>query len=224
MSLAVDASSEEASLVLLERKITQLRARFEQLKTEAKALRKEYGRKFSKSLGGALAGFLALCEGVHEADKQLVFWYENGTLRKMLLYLGVNKKPSAIVKCKTKKLKAQAAVVESRFSSTGRLCKASLLEVQTLNRRVNDYNKSGIGSAQEAASELTADFGAKAGRFTVQIREKETECTRVSAGIEDTSAGLERTQLAKEQAEVSRDNAKTVGQLLSNSAAECNAC
>lgn len=211
MSLVLYSPYEEPSLTLLKEQINNLRVQLLQLKRETEILNSDYQRECSTSLADALKGLLYLSESVYKADKQVVFWYEKGkVLRIVLKPLGVNKKTSAIIQRKTTKLKTQATYVEAQFASTSQVCQEALKDVQTLNRRVNDYSKTGIGSAQENASTTMKSFEEEKKLVDVKLKEKEVECARVNANILDTDEGVARTRAATDKAEQASDKASTV--------------
>ena len=211
MMLVRYSGPDEPSLVLLQAKILDLQSQLKQMKKEAKTLRIDYELKCSTSLKSALSSLLTLSDTVCRADKQIVFWYENGKALKVILKpLGVNKKTSAIVERKTAKLRTQVAVVEGQFASTSLICKESLGEVQALNRRVNEYSRTSIGSAQDKVTEVMETFDEKKKRIEIEISEKEFDVYRVNANIDETNQGITRTQAARERAQEAQDTATVV--------------
>jgi hypothetical protein len=153
---------------------------------------------------------LELCESVHKADTQLVFWHENGMLRDVLSHIGVNMETTEIVSNKTKKLKAQVNSVELKFSSTSRMCTSSLERVQLLNRRVNDYRTSGIGAVHDSASKLLATYETQENLIASKLHETEGEYNKITAGIARLNAGVDRTKEARNATKSLRNSATAV--------------
>lgn len=205
---------ENAIVTQLKSKINDLQNQLRQMVTTAETLRRDYNENCTASLKNAISGLLTLAETVSKADKQIVFWYEKGKALKVVLRpLGINKKTSVIVERKTTKLKDQVASVESQFASTSLVCKEALTEVQTLNRRVNEYSKSGIGDVQDEVAQAVSTFDEKKRGIESEIRDKEAECTRVNNNIDETSAGIDRTNDERDRTSRGRDNATAVSSI-----------
>lgn len=184
------------------------------MRDEAKELRQDYEQKCSKSLATALMGLMILSNTVCKADKHVVFWYEKGKILKLMLRpLGIDKETSAVVARKTTKLKTQVATVESQFESMSLISKKALVEVQALNRRVNEYSQLGIGGARDEVTEVLDGFNKKTQQVEIDIREKGIECDRVSANIDETNGGIARTSAARDRASQAQDSATTASVL-----------
>ncbi|KAF4628257.1 hypothetical protein G7Y89_g9892 [Cudoniella acicularis] len=87
------------------------------------------------------------------------------------------------------------------------LYEKALTEVQTLNRRVNEYSQSGIRAVQDKAVKVLSAFDEKRRNIESEIRDKEIECVRVNHNIYETNAGIARTDSARYRSSEGRDNA-----------------
>lgn len=213
MALVTCSWPNDPSLMLLQSTITNLRLQLNLMKIEAEKLRTNYEAKCSVSLKRAVSGFLDLSCIVCKADKQVVFWYNEGKLLgRILRPIGLNTQTSAIVERKTTKLKSQVAVLEKQFVSTSIICKESLGSVQALNLRVNDWRQTSIGSTQDKVTEMVEAFDSRARSVEREIHEKEAEVSKVSSNITQTNKDLARTHAACQSAENAHETAITVSE------------
>lgn len=211
MALVLRTSASDPGLAALSLKVQSLQSQLQQLKTETEALRRNYRAKCSASLSDATTKLLKLTENVCDADREIIYWYEHGkALRIILRPLGIKKKTSAIVEKRTSRLKNQVASVEKEFSSASTVCRESLSQVQTLNKRINEYNKSEIGGALSQANNLMSGFDVSKNEVELKIANKELECGRLNDDIAEKEAGVERLRVSRARAQNARNDATAV--------------
>lgn len=211
MALVLRSSVNDPGLAALSLKVDILQSQLQQLKTETETLRRNYRTKCSASLSDATTKLLKLTENVCDADREIIYWYEHGkALRIMLRPLGIKKKTSAIVERRTSHLKNQVASVEKEFSSASNVCKESLSQVQTLNKRINEYNKTGIGGALSQANNLMSGFNTRKKEIELKITDKELECGRVNSDIAEKEEGIDRLRVSRARAQNARNDATAV--------------
>jgi len=211
MALVLRSSGTDPGLVSLSLKIQNLQSQLQHLKTETETLRLDYRAKCSASLTDATTKLLKLTENVCDADREIIYWYEHGkALRIMLRPLGIKKKTSAIVERRTSRLRTQVVSVGREFGSASAACGESLARVQTLNRRINEYNKSDIGGALSRANELMSGFDVGTKEVELKIAEKELECGRVSEDIAEKEEGIDRLRVSRARTQSARDDAAVV--------------
>ncbi len=211
MALVLRSSVSDPGLAALSLKIHGLQSQLQQLKTETETLRRNYRANCSGSLSDATKELLRLTENVCDADREIVYWYEHGkALRIMLRPLGIKKKTSAIVEITTSRLKNQVASVEKQFNSASTVCKQSLTQVQTLNKRINEYNKTGIGGALSQANNLMSGFDTSKKEVELKIANKEVECGRLNNDIAEKEVGIDRLRVSRARAQNARNDATAV--------------
>ncbi|KAH8906827.1 hypothetical protein BR93DRAFT_968395 [Coniochaeta sp. PMI_546] len=208
MALVLCSSVNDPGLAALSLKVDSLQSQLQQVKTETETLRRNYRTKCSASLSDATTKLLKLTENVCDADREIIYWYEHGkALQIMLRPLGIKKKTSAIVERRTSRLKNQVVSVEKEFSSASNVCKESLSQVQTLNKRINEYNKTEIGGALSRANNLMSGFDTRKKEVELEITNKELECGRLNSDIAEKEEGIDRLRVSRARAQNARNDA-----------------
>jgi len=214
MSLTVRVS-QDCDLASVGSRVPLLQAQLDELAAETETIRLDYEKKCTKSLKSALKGLIDLCENVCNADSQLVFWVEKGKPLALLLKpLGIDREASAVVEKGTAKLKHEAHSVQRKFQRSGSVCRTAIAEVQSLNRRVNDYAHTSVGAVQTQASRMRGDYEGSMEILQNQITVKEFECQRVDKTIENTTATIQRAEDTKGKVESSAHAATIVSGFL----------
>lgn len=171
--------------------------------------------KCSIALSEATTSLLDIVRYVSKADKALIYWYEKGTAMKTALRLvGMDKRTGSIIEKRSKKIKTKTATTEAQFTRTSEVFMDGLKTVQTLDKQINLYSISRLGSARAQASGAhnQADMDAKLAELSLE--KSKVEQSTVQSELKDISSQINSVGTQRQTAQAMSDTTGAVSELV----------
>ncbi|KAK0727487.1 hypothetical protein B0T26DRAFT_868774 [Lasiosphaeria miniovina] len=199
--------------------VTKIRSLHEQLKTlqsERDTLQLAFEAECGEALRLAVESLQHLVEGVARADKSILFWHTAGgtPLRlalKVLKPIGMDRDAGTIMARKGVAIRSQADHVSEIFERCGSLCQASLVDVQDLHLRTNNFVQTDIGGAQNDAQDLAQSYERAKQNLQLDINKKELDVATVQIEATRTSDMVANLEEQHDKATRAANSSRALG-------------
>lgn len=192
--------------------LNELKKRHDELQKQLNNMQKEHERldalhtqQYLRSIEESMTSLFEVIVYVRKADKHLVEWHHRSdNLKVALRWIGVDRRTTAVVEKKTKKLKAKVSVVESKFDRADDTVATGLRATESLKSEFVHFSHHSVDQVSretiKARDTLDMDQEVIEAQIRVQ-REHEIETTD---RIRETATSLTTTINRRENAEGAR--------------------
>lgn len=213
---AIDSCPRAQSLVV---RIRDLETQLQNLRRDRDNLQQQFESSCRATLQTALDSLQTLVNQVTEADKLILFWYRKPAMvplriaMKLLKPLGHDRDVHTLMARKSGGIRARADEVSEAFEHCGDVCQDSLVKVQELHLRTDDFVHVGIGGLQNDAQDLAVDYERKKRDLQLSIDQKGLDVDNARGQAAETRRTVRELEGQRREARRAASNSKAVSLL-----------